>query len=72
MSREVSDFVRRRREAKARDIAQEVDPLAGGFFRQQLVRAALAGMEFGSAELTAPAAQFAHGKTAREQGGSSV
>ena len=41
-----ADLAQRRREARARDIAQEIDPQAGGFFRACLVEAALKGMEF--------------------------
>jgi|GEM_PF-2630678 hypothetical protein len=40
------DIDKARREAAAREIAQQVDPLAGGFFRMGLVDAALAGMKF--------------------------
>lgn len=36
----------RRRIARAEQIAHEVDPNAGGFFRKCLERAALLGMEF--------------------------
>lgn len=42
----LDDIDKARREAAARDIAQQLDPQAGGFFRQCLVDAALKGMEF--------------------------
>jgi hypothetical protein len=35
-----------RREAKAREIAEQIDAEAGGYFRRCLERAALLGMEF--------------------------
>ena len=38
-------FVQQWRKAKAAEIAQLVDRNAGGFFRQALERAAIAGME---------------------------
>lgn len=52
----MDDLTKQRREARARQIATEVDPQAGGFFRRGLERAALLGMEFTNpaADETAP------------------
>lgn len=42
----MTDFEKKRREKRARQIAQEIDPQSGGFFRNCMTRAALLGMEF--------------------------
>lgn len=49
-SENISDFmyesIKKRRERRAREIALEIDPMAGGFFRSCMERAALLGMEY--------------------------
>lgn len=42
----MDDITRRRREERAKQIAQEIDPKAGGFFRKSMERAALLGMDY--------------------------
>jgi len=41
----MDDIAKKLREKRAREIAQEIDPAAGGFFRACMERAALLGME---------------------------
>ena len=42
----ISELERRRRQAKAEEIAREVDPKAGGFAKRCMEEAALKGMAF--------------------------
>ena len=42
----MDELTKRRRNARAVEIASEVDPQAGGFFRRCLERAAMLGMEY--------------------------
>lgn len=62
----MDEITQRRREARAREIAQEVDPQAGGFFRKCLERAALLGMDYAS-----PAGDEGQPTMARTLGGQS-
>jgi hypothetical protein len=41
----IDEITKRRREQRAAEIAQQIDPQAGGYFKRMLERAALAGME---------------------------
>ena len=47
----MDEITLRRRMAKATEIAKDIDPAAGGFFRGNLERAVLAGMDAADAEI---------------------